>query len=300
MKPYEFTTEDINFIIENWGTISMTAIRKHIGCSHAALSKIALKLNLNIPNNNWSKEEECKLLSLASTHTCSEIADIMGKSWDSIYNKSQKMNIKLLPEQRPWTLQDEELLSEYWGLYNVETIAKKLNRTITAVRLKAQRMHLGSIMDSSDVLSIDSICDILKVTRNRVLKIWTSLGLKVKRKKIIEKFYFYVSWPDLLLFLENNQNEWDSRKVEEYMLGPEPEWLKIKRRNDKISNPLFYRQWTLEEMKHLMFLKKTGKSYKEIAKLLDRTESSISNILHKINKKENLEQSLNYEQTKIK
>ena len=44
--------------------------------------------------------------------------------------------------------------------------------------------------------------------------------------------YYVITWNDLMQFLENNQNEWDSRYIEKNMLGSEPEWLKEKRKSD--------------------------------------------------------------------
>ena len=60
--------------------------------------------------------------------------------------------------------------------------------------------------------------------------------------------YYTITWMDLMEFLESNQNEWDSRKIEKNMLGFEPEWLQEKRKRDIEENPLWYRKWTEEEI----------------------------------------------------
>lgn len=83
-------------------------------------------------------------------------------------------------------------------------------------------------------------------------------------------------------FLENNQNEWDSRKLEKHMLGLEPDWLKEKRIRDKKENPLWYRRWTLGEINKAEMLFKCGKDYAYIAKELDRTEGAIAILLREL------------------
>lgn len=55
-----------------------------------------------------------------------------------------------------------------------------------------------------------------------------------------------------MVFLENNQNEWDSRCIDKNMLGIEIEWLKEKRLRDISENPLWYRKWTEEETKNCL------------------------------------------------
>lgn len=42
-----------------------------------------------------------------------------------------------------WTPEELAYLQDSWGVYSIETIAKNLNRSINAVRLKAQRIGLG-------------------------------------------------------------------------------------------------------------------------------------------------------------
>ena len=64
------------------------------------------------------------------------------------------------------------------------------------------------------------------------------------------------------------------------MLGNEPEWLKEKRVRDHEENPAFwYRRYTEEEIAQAENLFKLGKSYKEIAEILNRSELSVKWLL---------------------
>lgn len=94
--------------------------------------------------------------------------------------------------------------------------------------------------------------------------------------------YYTVTWQNLMDFLEANQNEWDSRNVEKNILGLEPEWLIEKRKRDVEENPLWYRKWTQEEIKIAESLFKMGKSYKEIASIIERSDQVVADFLRNL------------------
>ena len=90
---------------------------------------------------------------------------------------------------------------------------------------------------------------------------------------------YIINFDDLVKFLKNNQDMWDSRIVEPYILGPEDDWLLEKRKNDEINPPRFYKKWTEEEKSKATSYIKQRKSYKEIADLLDKSECAVMNFL---------------------
>lgn len=208
----------------------------------------------------------------------------MGKSKNAIYLKARRLGITLIQDKRKWTPEEEEEFALLWGTIKVETIAKRLKRTVFSLKVKAVRMGLGPMVrNNSELIIISDICDTLHVTRDRIMGSWQELGLNLKKKKLTNnKAYYYVIWEDLMSFLENNQNEWDSRKLEKHMLGLEPDWLKEKRIRDKKENPLWYRRWTLGEINKAEMLFKCGKDYAYIAKELDRTEGAIAILLREL------------------
>lgn len=281
-KKREFTDEEIQYIIKNWGKESPHSMKKKFGCTWYAVCKIAEKNGLEIPTSNeWTKEEIESLKLLSTKYHYSEIAKIMNKTENAIYIKARRLGITLIQDRRKWTEGEETLLSDLWGTKSIETIAKTMKRTIFSLKVKAVRMGLGPMVRNNyDLITVSDMCDLLSVTRDKITITWINLGLNLKKKKLTSNMSYYViTWNDLMTFLENNQNEWDSRCVEKNMLGAEPEWLKEKRIRDIEENPLWYRKWTEEEIKQAEKLFKSGKGYLEIAEIINRSEWAVANLL---------------------
>ncbi|MBQ4583794.1 MAG: hypothetical protein IJA94_02780 [Bacilli bacterium] len=277
-----FTEEERKYIFENWGKESAHSMKKKFNCSWDAVCAVAKEYGLEMPKNNeWSDEQIQTLRILAEKYHYEEIAKIMGKSENAIYLKARRLGLTLIQDRRKWTKEEEQILKDLWGQKNIEQIAKKLKRTVFSLKVKAVRMELGPmIRNNSELILVSDICELLNVTEDRVRITWVKLGLNLQEKKLTNnKSYRYIIWKDLLDFLENNQNEWDSRSLEKNMLGIEPEWLLEKRKRDEIENPLWYRRWSSEEINQAITLFKNGKNYAQIAEIINRSEWSVAYIL---------------------
>lgn len=277
-----FTNEEREYIISNWGKESPHSMKKKFNCSWNAVCKIAEENGLELPTSNeWTNEEIETLKLLSDKYHYSEIAKIMNKTENAIYIKARRLGITLIQDRRKWTKEEETLLSDLWGTKSIETIAKTMKRTVFSLKVKAVRMGLGPMVRNNyDLITVSDMCDLLNVSRDRITTTWINLGLNLKKKKLTNNASYYViTWNDLMKFLENNQNEWDSRCVEKNMLGIEPEWLKTKRIRDIEENPLWYRKWTEEEIKQIEILFKFGKNYSEIAEIINRSEWAVANLL---------------------
>jgi len=281
-KKKEFTYEEIQYIINNWRKESVHSMKKRFNCTWSAVCKVAENHGLEIPTSNeWTKEEIETLKLLSDKYHYSEIAKIMNKSENAVYLKARRLGITLIQDRRKWTKDEEIQLSDLWGTKSIEYIAKIMKRTVFSLKVKAVRMGLGPmIRNNYDLITVSDICDLLNVTRDRIINTWVNLGLNLKKKRLTNNTTYYViTWTDLMEFLENNQNEWDSRCVEKNILGMEPDWLKEKRIRDFKENPLWYRKWTEEEIKKAENLFKSGKNYLEIAKSINRSEWAVANLL---------------------
>lgn len=284
-KKYEFTEEQIKYIIDNWGKESPHSMKKKFGCTWYAVCKVAESHGLEIPTSNAWTEEEIKVLKeLSDKYHYTEIAKIMGKTENAIYLKARRLGITLIQDRRKWTVEEETLLSDLWGVKSIEYIAKKMKRTVFSIKVKAVRMGLGAmIRNNYDVITVSDMVDLLNVTRDRITDRWVKLGLKLKKIKLTNKMSYYtINWKDLMDFLETNQNEWDSINVEKNMLGLEPEWLQEKRKRDTLEKPLWYRKWTEDEIKKAESLFKNGKTYQEISSIIDRSEWAVANLLRNL------------------
>lgn len=178
-------------------------------------------------------------MTIIDRKTPKEIADILGRSEDAVIIKINRRGLKIQTnDKRFWTEEEETMLSDLWGTESFETIAKKLNRTVSSIKNKAFLLGLGAAMENNyNGLTIKEISDLFSININTISVGWISLGLKYKIQKISKsRSYRYVEIKDLYDFLEANQNIWDSRNLEKNILGVEPEWLKKKRKLDSEQN----------------------------------------------------------------
>ena len=284
-KKYKFTEEQIEYILTNLGKESPYSMKKKFGCSWEAVANVARNHGLDVQtSNDWTEEEIETLKSLAPKYHYTKIAKIMGKTKNAIYIKSRRLGITLIQNRRKWTKEEEKYLTKVWGKMSIEYIAQKMQRTIFSLKVKAVRMGLGPMIKNNyELLTISDIVDLLNVSRDRITNTWVGLGLKLKAKKLTKKWDIYtVTWEDLWTFLENNQNEWDSRNLEKNIFGEEPEWLKEKRQKDKIENPLWYRRWEDWEIELVESLFNKGKTYQEIGDLMDRSEYAVATVLRNL------------------
>lgn len=181
-----------------------------------------------------------------------------------------------------WTNKQVEYLEEKWGVLNVKTISLNLNKTEIAVILKAKRLKLGGCYNSYN-LTANEVANILNIDIHSVTDYWIAkCGLKGRKRALRNKPIYQINLSDLVLWLKDNQDKWDSRRVEIYVLGEEPEWLQDKRKKD-IQIPIKrFKKWTKDEDKRAISLFKIGYRYKEIAEQLQRSKDSVARRLSRL------------------
>jgi transposase len=184
-----------------------------------------------------------------------------------------------------WKPNEIKFMHDNWGYMSVRGIAKHIKRTPIAVTVKAKRVGLKGAYCSGSTLSARKVSNLLKVDIHTVTDYWAAkCGLKYK--KTVMKFkrkMFLIEYEDLIEWLRKNCDKWDSRKIQKYMLGFEPEWLRDKRILDsfkpKRKNCKYNR---LEDQRLLMLFYKEGKSYREISEVMDRSIDSVERRLSRI------------------
>lgn len=272
-KAIEYSLEDLKYIKENWEKETISSMSKKLGCSRKAVSNQAKKMGLELPGQIWTDEQD-QFLKENIELSAKEIAEKIGKTEQAIYNRISRLGLTKTPN---WTLEEEELLELYWGCEPVETIAKRVNKTVVAVLHKSKRMNLGNFFDANgEYLKVSQIENVLNVSGDKIRKNWFKNGLKFKKLKSSKnKFIYGVKIEDLFLFLEKNQNAFDARFLVPNILGPEPKWLIEKRKQDYKNPPSEYRIWNKSEIEILKFLLSKGKTQKEIGDKINRSESAV-------------------------
>lgn len=186
-----------------------------------------------------------------------------------------KSNKTPLKKHKYYTKEEEIYITEKWGQIKVETIAKNLNRDIDSIYSKAWRLGLGKSFDDGCFRSKDLV-EILKVEFKKIAKWVKEDGLKCKK---IGQYYQF-EHNDVINFLKNNQDKWNSTKLKPYGLGIEPQWLKDKRKKDNKGDMLYSKDeeeyikimWS----KYLMKVMTKEQLLDEVAKKLNRTKLAIN------------------------
>jgi len=119
MKPKRsrrrWTDEEIAFMMDHYGTMSIKEIARELGRTENAIKNKAKKLGLSkLPQ--WSDEEIKLLVGLYGRLPAEEIAKILGRSKDAVYHKAMRLGLQsyrlpdyLLDILLKYTLADKEI-----------------------------------------------------------------------------------------------------------------------------------------------------------------------------------------------
>lgn len=174
-----------------------------------------------------------------------------------------------------WSTSDIDYLNEAWGKFTLVYISNRLKRTKIAVYLKAKRLNMGASTRADEFMTANQVAVLLKVDRHTIIRWITNHNLKAIRKVLLyEKSFWLIKHYALCKWLKENQDRFDSRKISLYGLGYEPGWLQEKRRQDRELAKNRFRKWTSLEVQRLIIFSE-DKEYREIARLMDRSYSSI-------------------------
>lgn len=181
---------------------------------------------------------------------------------------------------KKWTKEDVEYLTEKWGNVSIPSLAKKLNRSVNAVKLKAGRLNLGPMLENGAYVTLNQLAIALTGGNfsSYCKKSWIeNRGMPVHSKKVIKNTFKIVYLDEFWKWAEKNRSFLDFSKMEPLTLGKEPAWVNEQRKKDYKSNALQRKdRWTPYEDDKLRYLLKQQKyGYAEVAEILYRSEGAI-------------------------
>ncbi|MFW5436587.1 hypothetical protein [Paenibacillus apiarius] len=190
---------------------------------------------------------------------------------------------------RTWSKEEVSYLEDVWGTVSIKGIAKKLNRTLTAVKVKAAKLSLGDARFMSDVITVNQLAVALQRERSILLNWEQKYNLPVRKKLFCSTARVaVVSYQDFWKWAEHHKELLNLAKLEENILGPEPGWAKTKRKADQQRSQKSKQaiDWTPEEDQQLLQVLETKNvTYPYLAKMFDRSEASIKRRLHDLGAK---------------
>jgi len=191
---------------------------------------------------------------------------------------------------KKWSESEINYLNEHWGRNTLFNLSIHFKRTKVAIHIKAKRMNLGAITRADEYMTANQVAVLLKVDRHTVLRWVEKYNLKaIKKIMLFRKRLWMIKHCNLCKWLKNNQNRFDSRKIELYGLGYEPQWVQVKRKKDKEFPKNRFKKWTKFEIQKIINLSR-DMNYSEIAKKMDRSHNSIEKQFGRLRDKTKLNQ----------
>lgn len=225
----------------------------------------------------WTNEEVKDLERLIKDgRGIDYLVSYFGRSSDSISKKVYSLGLKISRKYRHWTDSEVKRFKRDWydGSISMNKLMLRYNRTELALKDKASRLGLSVRPYDDEYLSVLDICNEMGVSEDRVLH-WLRVGLNYRVSKS-GRVKYLISQEDLLDFLRDNPDRYDASKISEYLFVDEPDWLIQKRKDDYVfCTSKSHVEYTNEEDIKIERLFKQGKSDKEIAKEMRRSESAL-------------------------
>lgn len=182
-----------------------------------------------------------------------------------------------------WSEQEVIYLQDNWGVLSIECIAKKLKRSKVAIYNRANKIGLGDSRLSGGRISLSQFVRATGITSYTIKEKWTKANFKFYRIKQGRFASYKIDLDFFWKWAEENKKLVSFAKWDEGTLGIEPEWVKEKRKADKL-NPAYIngnRKWTKEQDLLLIQMVKLGRyTYKDLANQFKRTEAAIKRRLY--------------------
>ena len=182
---------------------------------------------------------------------------------------------------RRWTTEEIVYLQENYGKYSIPNLAKKLGKSVAAIKVMRQRLGLGAFLMCGEYVSLNQLLLTISggaSTYSYKMTSWVkNRGLPIHTKKV-EKCSFRVVYLDEFWeWAEKNRSFLDFSKMEPLALGEEPLWVAEQRKKDVNAFRLQRKDpWTSEEDSKLIMLLKMHKyGYAELSEMLHRSAGAI-------------------------
>ena len=178
---------------------------------------------------------------------------------------------------RNWSIEDDEHLIEKWGNVSVKNIAKKLKRSVKAVKIRAFRLGLGEFHSAGDLLLVKDLIEALgySYVEQNVNK-FKENGCPIRYIKYDKKRYRKISIDEFWKWCEKNKDVVNFAFFEKNMLGKEPSWVDVKRKIDKANYTNRKVLWTKDQERLLVAKARTGKyTLDQLSLEFNRTEQAV-------------------------
>lgn len=181
-------------------------------------------------------------------------------------------------KNKRWNYSDIKFLKENWGEMPLSNIAKKLKRTINAIKCKSQRIGLKDQKLYMEEISLNQLEKIIYSKGSGQLQYKSKHNqIPFKYRKIVNEKIKVIEMDAFWNWLDKNRHAISLHNTDKYSFGYEPDWVEEKRQADKRAYKYeMRRSWSAAEDMGLREMLKTYEyGYREISVVLKRTEGAI-------------------------
>jgi plasmid maintenance system antidote protein VapI len=179
-----------------------------------------------------------------------------------------------------WTKEQDEFLLNNIGILGYEAIASSqiIQKKATSVKCRVRDLKLGDALLHADFITKTYLARTLEIDVKVVSRWIENHGLRsVKKVVALEKVVASINLDDFWKWAEQNKNLINWKKFKEGDLGAEPDWTLKAREDYRKNTPKnCNKEWSNEEDALLQSYYKLGKTYKEMAELMGRSQQSVS------------------------
>lgn len=183
-------------------------------------------------------------------------------------------------KERNWSQEDKQYLSDNWGALSMPTLMEKLNRSKNSIEVMKNRLKLGAFLENGEYVTLNQLLQAIGYSSSYSSSnaVWIRRrGFPVKYRRVNQNRFKVVYIEDFWIWAEKNQALLNFSHFEENALGKEPDWVKVKRKNDfEHRRKVKTDPWTpAEDEKLKRLLKQQKYTYLELSKIFGRTSGAI-------------------------
>lgn len=238
LQPRSWTEEEELYLIQHW---------KKKGCRHFAqkfnrpLDSIYQKANgLGLKKAErgraWSESDEAFLKKNWMTLDVFELAKVLDRTPEAIRRRAALLNLERLRDPKkiqPWSEEEVAFLIEHWHTNSVAFICRKLKKSESGVRLKANRLKLGPKFDSG--YTAKEVSRMLGYSCGSTTVRWIEKGwLKARRNKLLQNNQYCIGEKELKSFMKNHPELWSFETITfDPFYDSNATWVNQKRVSDR-------------------------------------------------------------------
>lgn len=276
---------EVRYLRDHWLEIGDQGLAKRLGRSLYSVQTKRYSLGVRINPADWSADEDAYILEHWNNQTEEQMAAELKRTPHAIHARGLSLGMfrrkASVNKWRRWTQEEVSYLRDNWGRVSIGYLARKLDRTESAVLNKVQELGLGRFLDSGEYVTLNQLLVAVTGTTSaysyKQISWVENRGMPIHYRLVKEKRVKIVYIDEFWEWAEKNRSFLDFSKMEPLALGAEPDWVAEQRRKDFQAFSLQRKDpWTSAEDSRLIYLLKQHKyGYAELSEMLRRSAGAI-------------------------